>query len=235
MPSFLSTLFSQGDRAKRHILAVARDPAGALEQLMGQLQDEHRKNVELSQLAFADQSAPLKVTDAGAMQQLAERTLAGPLGIAPVGMTEALKPTAQQLKAWAMGERHRKLLGGEKPSPYFYEQLPSSELDFVSRIEEGAPVSRGFYESALRGAEMPKRSRGTRYGNAPDSGVSQNHVDGTAELGVSMARVPGVDYQWYPMQKVGKPVEYDGWLLDPAHFWGSDGEPLMLGLTPFKP
>lgn len=235
MAGLLGEIYSQGDRLKRKLGGLLSDPLGAIQQTAGLLSDYRNEDSALQAQAFGNLRNPLQVTDSNAVGLLADRTLAGPLGLAPVAMTEIVKPTAQQLKAWAMGQRHRKMLGDEKPSSYFYEELPQSELDFVSRLEENMPVSRGFYESALRGAEMPKRSKGTRYGEAPKSGVSLNHVDGGTELGVSMAKVPGVDYQWYPMQKVGKPFEYDGWLLDPAHFWGSDGEPLMLGLSPFKP
>lgn len=141
-----------------------------------------------------------------------------------------LLPTSQQLKAWKLGLEHRRRLGDRKRTVDFYETLPSDELEFISRIEEMAPVSRGFYESALRGAEMPKPASGMRYGKAPANGFSWNHVDQRPEIGVSMASVEGLPYQWNPMQVVGPESRYRGWLLDANHFWGSDGEPLMLGL-----
>lgn len=139
-------------------------------------------------------------------------------------------PSPQQMRAFELGKKHRALLDGEEVGIGFYQSLPSDELDFVAYIEERAPVSRGFYLSALKGAEMPKRGTGVRYGKAPGAGVSRNHVDDRGEVGVSMSSVDGVDYKWAPMGIAGKPVRYEGWLLDPEVFWGSDGEPLMLGL-----
>jgi diguanylate cyclase (GGDEF)-like protein len=142
-----------------------------------------------------------------------------------------LKPTNEELRAWNLGKKHRGALDGKKPNTFFYENMPQTELDFVSDMEVNSPVQRAFYESALRGAKMPSRAIGWRFGKAKDKGVSKNYTDDTDELGISMAGVDGGDYQWYPMSKVGEPNYYEGWLLDPDEFRGSDNEPLMVGLT----
>lgn len=60
-----------------------------------------------------------------------------------------------------------------------------------------------------------------------------NKATGELEQGVSMARVDGVDYEWYPISDSKykrTPINYEGYLLDPDYFWGGDGEPLMLKL-----
>ena len=142
-----------------------------------------------------------------------------------------LKPTNEELRAWNLGKKHRGELDGKKPNTFFYENMPQTELDFVSDMEANSPVQIAFYESALRGAKMPRRAIGWRFGKAKDKGVSKNYTDDTEELGISMAGVDGVDYQWYPMAKVGEPNYYEGWLFDPDEFRGSDNEPLMVGLT----
>lgn len=86
MPGLLGEVFSQADRAKRFIGGLLSNPIGSLEQTAGLLSDMRREDQALNAKAFADPRNPLQVTDSGAMQQLGERMLSGPLSIAPVGM-----------------------------------------------------------------------------------------------------------------------------------------------------
>src|SRR5512137_1277927 len=50
----------------------------------------HERNKALQAQAFANPNRPFQVTDANAMSQLGDRMLAGPLSVAPVGMTKMI-------------------------------------------------------------------------------------------------------------------------------------------------
>lgn len=126
-----------------------------------------------------------------------------------------------------MGLKHHKANENERPDSSFYEAIPEHELSFIGRM---GPICNGFYESGARNAELPQWKTGSRFGAVPEDGVSRNWTDGRDELGVSMSKVEGNSYQWYPMARQSAEKKYKGWLLDHDRFWGSDGEPLMLGL-----
>lgn len=83
----LPYIYSQGDRAKRHVRSLLADPLGTMEQTAGGLQDSHKEQQNLLAQAFAEPGRPFKVTDPAAMQAAATNMLAGPLGFAPAGMT----------------------------------------------------------------------------------------------------------------------------------------------------
>lgn len=84
----LPYVFSQSDRLKRNVGGLLSDPLGSLEQTSGGLLDAHRGQQNLLAQAFADPAQPFRVTDQGAMQAAAMNMLAGPLGVAPVGMID---------------------------------------------------------------------------------------------------------------------------------------------------
>lgn len=146
--------------------------------------------------------------------------------------------TPRQLKAYELGKKHREILQANPEMTYedLVWQMRGDEDTFFREIASpNSPMSYGAYESGRRGGTLPKISKGYRYGNPPSSGYSHNFVDGRNESGVSMAKVDGVDFNWVPMSEETMrkiPKEYEGWLLDPEVFWGSDGEPLMLNLRP---
>lgn len=159
----------------------------------------------------------------------------GQRGVARVSGEEMIP---QELKAYAeLGAKHRAIMerDGIGQDELLYS-IPKSELDKISfgySVPDN-PIAAAFYNAALKGAKIPSKASGWRYGSAPKSGVSWNHVDQFAEPGVSMASVDGLDYKWQPMQATGNPTKYSGYLLDYDKFWGSDGEPLMVGLQPIK-
>ena len=159
----------------------------------------------------------------------------GQRGVARVSGEEMIP---QELKAYAeLGAKHRAIMerDGIGRDELLYS-IPKSELDKISfgySVPDN-PIAAAFYNAALKGAKIPSKASGWRYGSAPKSGVSWNHVDQFAEPGVSMASVDGHDYKWQPMQATGNPTKYSGYLLDYDKFWGSDGEPLMVGLQPIK-
>jgi len=57
----------------------------------------HERNKALQAQAFANPNRPFQVTDANAMSQLGDRMLAGPLSVAPVGMTKMIGSQADAL------------------------------------------------------------------------------------------------------------------------------------------
>jgi hypothetical protein len=83
----LPFLYSQGDRAKRHISGLLSDPIGTVQQTGAGLLDAHRDQQKRMGRAFGDKSAPFKVTDEAAMMEAAQAMLNGPLGMAPAGIT----------------------------------------------------------------------------------------------------------------------------------------------------
>lgn len=142
-------------------------------------------------------------------------------------------PSKAAKRAFEMGRKDWEANDRERPGYSFYVDQPGNpERDAL--MSRNDPVESAFYESGARGAEAPRLTTGHRRGGIPADGVSTNHVEGGLEMGVSMARVEGVDYQFYPMGGLVNVPEtaYQGWLLDPDEFWGSDGEPLMVGLRP---
>ena len=137
-------------------------------------------------------------------------------------------------KAYDLGLKHRKAMQ-ENPDLTLMDILYASDAadsalnDLI--YKHGYELSAAAYESGRRGAKIPTLAKGLRYGKAPDSGFSLNKATGNTEQGVSMAKVDGVNYEWFPVSDskiTRKPINYEGYLLDPDHFWGGDGEPLML-------
>ena len=85
----LPFLYSQGDRAKRHVHNLLSDPIGSLEQTAGGVQDAHRAQLGLLAQAFPDEKQPFKVGDQAALAQATQNMMNGPLGFAPAGMVKA--------------------------------------------------------------------------------------------------------------------------------------------------
>lgn len=137
-------------------------------------------------------------------------------------------------KAYELGVKHREAME-KNPNltlmdiMYTSDAADSALNDLI--YKQGYELSAAAYESGRRGAKIPTLAKGLRYGKAPESGFSFNKATGDPEQGVSMAKVDGVNYEWYPVsdsKTTRKPINYEGYLLDPDHFWGGDGEPLML-------
>lgn len=137
-------------------------------------------------------------------------------------------------KAYELGVKHREAME-KNPNLTLMDIMHASDAadsalnDLI--YKQGYELSAAAYESGRRGAKIPTLAKGLRYGNAPESGFSFNKATGDPEQGVSMAKVDGVNYEWYPVsdsKTTRKPINYEGYLLDPDHFWGGDGEPLML-------
>lgn len=137
-------------------------------------------------------------------------------------------------KAYELGVKHREAMEKNPNSTlmdimYASDAADSALNDLI--YKQGYELSAAAYESGRRGAKIPTLAKGLRYGKAPESGFSFNKATGDPEQGVSMAKVDGVNYEWYPVsdsKTTRKPINYEGYLLDPDHFWGGDGEPLML-------
>jgi hypothetical protein len=91
MPGLLSDVlpyvFSRGDALKRYMGGLLSDPMGSMSQTAGLLGDARQEDQRLNTLAFADPQQPFKVTDQNALSGLIDRTMAGPMGFAPAGMT----------------------------------------------------------------------------------------------------------------------------------------------------
>ncbi len=87
MAGLLGEIYSQGDRLKRKLVGLLADPIGSVQQTAGLLSDYRNEDNALQSQAFADPRNPLRVTDPKAIGLLTDRALAGPLSMAPVGMT----------------------------------------------------------------------------------------------------------------------------------------------------
>jgi hypothetical protein len=66
----------------------------------------HEKNKALQAQAFANPNRPFQVTNQQAMGELGDRMLAGPLSVAPVGMTKLIGP---QTEAFEIAQRNASL------------------------------------------------------------------------------------------------------------------------------
>jgi hypothetical protein len=63
---------------------------GLLQGSLSQMQQSQNKWRELNARAFGDKKNPAKITDQAAFEELTNMTMAGPMGIAPVGMTKKM-------------------------------------------------------------------------------------------------------------------------------------------------
>jgi hypothetical protein len=82
----LPFLYSQGDRAKRHLAGLLADPLGSIEQTAGGIVDAGRAQQGLLAQAFANPQRPFQVTNEPALAQASQNALTGPLGFAPAGI-----------------------------------------------------------------------------------------------------------------------------------------------------
>jgi hypothetical protein len=83
----LPFLYSQGDRAKRHLAGLLADPLGSIQQTAGGIVDAGRTQQGLLAQAFANPQRPFQVTNEPALAQASQNALQGPLGFAPAGIT----------------------------------------------------------------------------------------------------------------------------------------------------
>jgi hypothetical protein len=63
---------------------------GLLQGSLSQMKESQKKWRDLNARAFGDKKNPAKVTDQAAFEELTNMTMAGPMGIAPVGMTKKM-------------------------------------------------------------------------------------------------------------------------------------------------
>lgn len=83
----LPFIYSQGDRLKNKLSQVLADPIGVAQQAAGQIQDSAREQSALMAAAFADPQRPFLPTDSNALAQAVQNVQAGPLSMAPAGIT----------------------------------------------------------------------------------------------------------------------------------------------------
>lgn len=88
----LPTIYSRADAVKRGLLDLLQNPMASMQQTAGGLVDARGRYNDLQQQAFSEQGAPLKVTNPQALAQMTDMMMAGPMGIAPVGMTAISRP-----------------------------------------------------------------------------------------------------------------------------------------------
>jgi hypothetical protein len=134
--------YSRGNALKRGVNGLLSDPLGSMEQTAGLLQDKHRENQQLNALAFADPSQPFKPTNQNALAALIDRTLNGPMGFAPVGMTRwsGTPLTAEEARALVAGKTEK--VGGVDPQVWIDNtrrtmSLGRVPLSAVKANEEG--------------------------------------------------------------------------------------------------
>jgi hypothetical protein len=83
----LPFIYSQGDRAKRHLSGLIADPLGSIQQTAGGIVDAGRAQQGLLAQAFGNPQRPFQVTNEPALAQASQNALQGPLGFAPAGIT----------------------------------------------------------------------------------------------------------------------------------------------------
>lgn len=175
-----------------------------------------------------------RMQDGMVRNAMVPRTLHPQAGVINTGSTPKRVMSDTAKKAYELGVKHREAME-KNPNLtlmdmlYAMDAADSALNDLI--YKQGYELSAAAYESGRRGAKIPTIAKGLRYGKAPENGFSFNKATGDYEQGVSMAKVNGVNYEWFPVsdsKTTRKPINYEGYLLDPDHFWGGDGEPLML-------
>lgn len=144
----LPFLYSQGDRAKRHVRNLLSDPIGSLEQTAGGVQDSHRAQLGLLAQAFPDQQRPFKVVDEAALAQATQNMMAGPLGFAPAGMVKSAQASvlpSQAEKMAAVGYEGGWFRGGPKidngkMSGPWYTKHQDEAADYARRFGGSSEV-----------------------------------------------------------------------------------------------
>jgi len=146
---------------------------------------------------------------------------------------------AHLMSAYKVGQRLNELnkAGHSLQDIILGNILTRAEQSAFDNATFGDPLTNAFLEQGTRGLPVPSRANGMRYGKASPLGTSRNFADNRSEPGVSFAYVdhPSIsDYRWYNMGgSSGNPSFYSGYLLHGRS--GSEGEPLMIGLSPSEP
>ena len=89
------------------------------------------------------------------------------------------------------------------------------------------PLLKLAYDFGVSGVDLSTKDvvKGWRYGKASWCGISQNHVTGESEKGLSLAAIGDDKPHWEAMFLSDRPkYEYEGILVEK----GSDGEPVIL-------
>jgi hypothetical protein len=130
----------------------------------------------------------------------------------------------KERKYWDIGVRLSEEYPGKSYS-YAVTEAINGESEIVSQVNWEDNDAARWLEAGFEGDE-PQFAYGRRYGEIPESGVSFNHADNTAERGVSILPNTSRDAV-YEMWYGDEPITYvGGWYFGDR---GSDGEPVLVG------
>lgn len=123
----LPWVYSKSNALQRKANGLLSDPMGEIEQAAGLLQDSRNQQNKLMEAAFSDPRDPFRVTNKNAMAALIDNTMQGPMGFAPIGMAQLVKPlgTGPHYATDNLGEYTAKLYR-ETSSDRAVDFLPNS-------------------------------------------------------------------------------------------------------------
>lgn len=127
MSRVLPWIYSRANALRRVLGDAASNPLGSIQQTAGLIEDQHLEQQRLHALAFSDSERPFRMTDQNALAQLIDRTMQGPMGFAPVGMANLVKPlgTGQHYATESLSE-YTPLLYRETSADRAVDFLPNS-------------------------------------------------------------------------------------------------------------
>jgi hypothetical protein len=175
----LPFLYSQGDRAKRHLSGLIADPLGSIQQTAGGIVDAGRAQQGLLAQAFANPQRPFQVTNEPALAQASQNALQGPLGFAPAGIFAGIG--AKTANKAALAQAEKMLAAGDDPARVWAQTGWGRGPDGKMRFEiddSKAEFVRGFTKPtdeeyrAFLGAHKQIKAHDELKRQAMDSGES---------------------------------------------------------------
>lgn len=118
---------------------------GSIQSGLLNIQDKDKLYRELQNKAFSDPKNPAKVTDKAALKDLTDMLMAGPMGIAPAGMTKA--PRMSAAEAAAAGYWHD--IGAGKKLP-----IPISEMRAEREVLKDLPARKIVTPEQMQGGAI---------------------------------------------------------------------------------
>jgi hypothetical protein len=135
----------------------------SLEEALKSLAESRAKDAGLWSQAFQDPTKPLKVTDKAAFNEMNQRTLAGPMGFAPVGIfigagaktwNEAMNKAAKELEAAGVSARNiwEKTGNWKAPDGKWRQEIADNTAEFRANFDASAASKANDYKGGLESA-----------------------------------------------------------------------------------
>lgn len=169
MASPLGYVYSRADALKRQLYDMITNPRDYASMLGGRIVEGGQEREALMNQAFADPTNPLKITNEKALAALTDKIMQGEMGLAQLGMTKAVPPSAgytvvadtmtRDFKTIEEANKYKDWLKATWPDStpgQVIEKKPKSLIDTPSTIN---PVEAEFFSLANKGVIRQAKDR----------------------------------------------------------------------------